>query len=276
MELAHILAALTGIGLALFAITSSKLATGLLVCLFACNLFLVLSTARHVQLVGARRRFRRSEQASRDQRINPYEYYLFVLGSGGHTKEMLMMMDDGYCSFQNFHRRYLISSGDAMSTNHVVDYETELEALCATQGTHHGSYDTVTVTRARQVHQSLLTTPFTALLSILDIFPALMNPPANTIGARMRYPTCIFTNGPATGFFVGLAAHLLKLLYVVPETSMHIVYIESWARITTLSLTGKLFYYTGIADVLVQHKEVAEKYKVQYCGEIVFNARREI
>ncbi|KPA38265.1 beta- -n-acetylglucosaminyltransferase [Fusarium langsethiae] len=238
MELAHILAALTGIGLALFAITSSKLATGLLVCLFACNLFLVLSTARHVQLVGARRRFRRSEQASRDQRINPYEYYLFVLGSGGHTKEMLMMMDDGYCSFQNFHRRYLISSGDAMSTNHVVDYETELEALCATQ--------------------------------------ALMNPPANTIGARMRYPTCIFTNGPATGFFVGLAAHLLKLLYVVPETSMHIVYIESWARITTLSLTGKLFYYTGIADVLVQHKEVAEKYKVQYCGEIVFNARREI
>lgn len=184
------------------------------------------------------------------------------------------MMDDGYCSFHNLHRRYLISSGDTMSANHLEDYEAEIEVLCAAEGTQPGTYDTVTVTRARRIHQSLLTTPFTALLSILGIFPALMAPPANDVGALLRYPTCIFTNGPATGFFVGLAAHLLKMLYIVPETSMHIVYIESWARITTLSLTGKLFYYTGIADVLVQHKEVAEKYGVECCGELVFNARR--
>ncbi|OBS27752.1 hypothetical protein FPOA_01695 [Fusarium poae] len=265
-----------GIGFALLIFSDSNLAYDLAFCLFTCNIILLLLAGRHNKLAEARRNSKRSKQATRQQRNNLYEYYLFVMGSGGHTKEMLMMMDDGYCSFQNLHRRYLISSGDAMSLNHVVDYETELGTLCAAQGTQPGSYDTITVTRARRIHQSLLTTPFTALLSILDIFPALMKPPANDIGARVRYPTCIFTNGPATGFFVGLAAHLLKLLRVVPETSMHIIYIESWARITTLSLTGKLFYYTGIADVLVQHKEVAEKYQVEYCGELVFNARREI
>ncbi|RGP78443.1 beta-1,4-n-acetylglucosaminyltransferase [Fusarium longipes] len=271
MELIQILVALVGVAFAFAAVvwSSSNPTNILLTFLLFCNIVLVFFT-----LVGARRNFKRSKQASRNQRCNSHDYYLFVLGSGGHTKEMLMMMDDGYCSFRNFHRRYLISSGDTMSANHLEDYEAELQDLCAAQGTQPGTYDTVTVTRARQIHQSLLTTPFTALLSILDIFPALMTPPANDIGARMRYPTCIFTNGPATGFFVGLAAHLLKLLYLVPETSMHIIYVESWARITTLSLTGKLFYYTGIADVLVQHKKVAEKYGVQYCGEIVFNARR--
>uniref|UniRef100_A0A4E9E631 UDP-N-acetylglucosamine transferase subunit ALG14 n=1 Tax=Gibberella zeae TaxID=5518 RepID=A0A4E9E631_GIBZA len=277
MKPVHILAALAGVAFAfgtLFCLSSNHAIIWLTAFLF-CNLILLFVTVRHIQLQENRRNFKRSKQATLNQRINLHEYYLFVLGSGGHTKEMLMMMDDGYCSFETFHRRYLISSGDTMSQNHVVDYEADLKELCTKEGTQTGSYDTVTVTRARKVHQSLLTTPYTALLSILDIFPALMNPPTNVVGARMRYPTCIFTNGPATGFFVGLAAHLLKLLYVVSETSMHIIYIESWARITTLSLTGKLFYYTGIADVLVQHKEVAEKYNVEYCGELVFNARQE-
>ncbi|RBR23357.1 uncharacterized protein FIESC28_03833 [Fusarium coffeatum] len=277
MEPILILAGLGGVALAFAALfwSSSQFANILLTLLVICNAILIFFTARHTQLIRARRKFRPSRQAFRDQRNNAHDYYLFVLGSGGHTKEMLMMMDDGYCSFRNFHRRYLISSGDTMSANHLQDYEAELKALCASKGKEPGTYDTVTVARARRIHQSLLTTPFTALLSVLGIFPALMTPPDNGIGARMRYPTCIFTNGPATGFFVGLTAHLLKLLYIVPETSMHIVYIESWARITTLSITGKLFYYTGIADVLVQHREVADKYGVGYCGEMVFNARRD-
>ncbi|KAF5001833.1 hypothetical protein FGRMN_808 [Fusarium graminum] len=230
--------------------------------------------ARHIQLVQRRRSTKTSRQASLNQRRNPVDYNLFVLGSGGHTKEMLMMMDDGFCDFDNFHRRYLISSGDTMSANHLADYEAELEVLCAAEGKKPGTHDIFTVARARRVHQSILTTPFTALLSLLDIAPALLTPPACGPGMKLKYPTCIYSNGPATGFFVGLMAHLLKMLYLVPETSMHFIYIESWARITTLSLTGKLFYYTGIADILVQHEEVARKYGVKNCGEMVFNARR--
>ncbi|KAF5637512.1 beta-1,4-n-acetylglucosaminyltransferase [Fusarium sp. NRRL 25303] len=184
------------------------------------------------------------------------------------------MMDDGFCNFDGFHRRYLISSGDTMSEDHLEDYEADLKALCAAEGTNPGAYDVFTVTRARRVHQSLLTTPFTAFLSLVSIFPALLTPPPKIDGAELAYPTCIYSNGPATGFFVGLAVHILKLLGRIPENSMHFIYIESWARISTLSLTGKLFYYTGIADVLVQHQEVADKYGLRNCGEMVFNARR--
>ncbi|KAM0192972.1 hypothetical protein ACHAPI_007919 [Fusarium lateritium] len=239
-----------------------------------CFSIFLTSQARHIQLVQRRRSTKTSRQASLNRRRSPVDYNLFVLGSGGHTKEMLMMMDDGFCNFDNFHRRYLISSGDKMSANHLADYEAELEVLCAAEGKETGTHDTFTVARARRVHQSILTTPFTALLSLLDIAPALLTPPASEAGAKLKYPTCIYSNGPATGFFVGLTAHLLKMLYYVPETSMQFIYIESWARITTLSLTGKLFYYTGIADVLVQHEEVAKKYGVKNCGEMVFNARR--
>lgn len=188
---------------------------------------------------------------------------------------MLMMMDDGFCDFSSFHRRYVISSGDHMSDYHVEDYETQLAQLSRANGASAGSYDKRIVTRARRVHQPLWTTPLTSLLSILDIFPVLLSPPRNDVGGRLRYPTQIFSNGPATGFFVGLAAHVLKLFYLVPEDSMRFVYVESWARITTLSLTGKLLYYTGVADAFyVQHEDVAVKYGLVNAGEMVFNSRR--
>ncbi|EGR48009.1 uncharacterized protein TRIREDRAFT_63328 [Trichoderma reesei QM6a] len=213
------------------------------------------------------------------------DYTLFVLGSGGHTKEMLMMMDDGTLPFANTHRRYLISRGDTMSEHHLADYEARLQTLCAqTRGgtsssssssCSPGTHDKRTVTRARRVHQPLWSTPLTALLSIVDIFPALLTPPDNDVGRALRYPGRVFSNGPATGFFVALAVHLLKMGYVIPESCCKVIYIESWARISTLSLTGKLLLYTGIADVFVtQHQEVAARYGVQNAGEIVFNSRR--
>lgn len=243
------------------------------------SITLTMSQTRHIQLLSRRnpkRNARRINAAPKDGPVRAQmDYNLFVLGSGGHTKEMLMMMDDGFCDFARFHRRYLVSSGDAMSENHLEDYEESLKSLCTSQGTSPGTYDTRTVTRARRVHQSLWSTPWTALLSILDIFPALLVPPENEVGQRMRYPSRVFSNGPATGFFVALAVHVLKMGYVVPERCMKVIYVESWARISTLSLTGKLLLYTGIADVFVtQHEEVARRYGVQNAGEVVFHSRR--
>ncbi|KAF7551991.1 hypothetical protein G7Z17_g4633 [Cylindrodendrum hubeiense] len=238
--------------------------------------YLLLFIGLCIFITIVRRRVEKVAKHGRRMTRNPsMDYYLFVLGSGGHTKEMLMMMDDGFCKFENFHRRYLISSGDRMSENHSHDYEAELVELCHANGQESGTYDRCIVTRARNVHQPLWSTPITALMSILDIFPVLLTPPANEVGATLRYPTHIFSNGPATGFFVGLAVYLLKIFYIVPEGTMKFVYIESWARISTLSLTGKLFHYTGLADIfLVQHEEVAAKYKIGNAGEMVFNSRR--
>ncbi|EXK93526.1 beta-1,4-N-acetylglucosaminyltransferase [Fusarium oxysporum f. sp. raphani 54005] len=267
--------AAAGVGLAIGALASRRPLVAFLTTMFLYIVtLLIVFTALHIRVVRRRRRTVNRELSSLNQRRTPYDYRVFVLGSGGHTKEMLMMMDDGFSNFDGFHRRYLISSGDTMSEDHLEDYEADLKTLCAAEGTNPGAHDVFTVTRARRVHQSLLTTPYTAFLSMVSIFPALLTPPPKIDGVELVYPTCIYSNGPATGFFVGLAVHLLKILGKIPENSMHFIYIESWARISTLSLTGKLFYYTSIADVLVQHKEVAEKYGLKNCGEMVFNARR--
>lgn len=221
------------------------------------------------------RKWPRRRADGRPVRRLSHDYYLFVLGSGGHTKEMLMMMDDGFCDLANFHRRHLISSGDRMSLHHVRDYEEQLELLCSAADASPGTHDTRIVTRARRVHQSLWTTPFTALVSLIDIFSVLLSPPANQVGRRLRYPTHVLSNGPATGFFVALAAHVLKVFFIVPEDCMRFVYIESWARISTLSLTGKLLLHTGIADALyVQHQELAAAHGLVNAGEMVFNSRR--
>ncbi|KAK1238067.1 hypothetical protein MKX08_002646 [Trichoderma sp. CBMAI-0020] len=267
------LAGAVAIGSAVFTISSPLAKRNLLAAVASGIALLIFASTRHIQLLS-RRDTKRNASLQAVCRP-PMDYNLFVLGSGGHTKEMLMMMDDGSHDFTNFHRRYLISSGDAMSENHLEEYEESLKALCKSHESSSGTYDKRIVTRARKVHQPLWSTPFTALLSILDIFPALLVPPDSEAGKKMRYPSRVFSNGPATGFFVALAIHLLKMFYLVPESSMKVVYIESWARISTLSLTGKLLLHTGIADVfVVQHEEVALRYGVQNAGEIVFNSRR--
>lgn len=220
-------------------------------------------------------RWRPSEVDPAAVERRPEDYYLFVLGSGGHTKEMLMMMDDGFCDFNRVHRRYLISTGDTMSKNHALHYEKELGELCAKDDKDPGAYDIRTVTRARKVHQPLITTPASALRCFSEIFEILLTPPEGEVGQLVQFPRIVFSNGPATGFIAALAVYILKAFYVVPEDRMCFVYIESWARISTLSLTGRLIWKMGLADAFaVQHEEVAKKYKVEFAGPLVFNSRR--
>ncbi|KAM3435486.1 hypothetical protein NHJ13734_005522 [Beauveria thailandica] len=267
---AALLAVIAGLALSAFPLPVIILTTIAVVALFT-----IFITTRHIQLVAARRRVRWLSSpplagAAPPQRRD--DYRLFVLGSGGHTREMLMMMDDGTCDFRRSHRRYLVTRGDATSLHHLHAYEAALTALCAARQTETGTYDVVHVTRARRVHQSLLTTPFSALRSVLDIVPALLARPEDS----RRYPSLVFSNGPATGFFVAAVIYALKLAGAVPAESMRFVYVESWARISTLSLTGKLLHYTGLADFFaVQHAQVAARYGVRDVGQVVFNARRD-
>ncbi|KAL1898673.1 UDP-N-acetylglucosamine transferase subunit [Ceratocystis pirilliformis] len=242
-------------------------------CLFALAVLINVYRLR----VMSHTAIRQSQRSPPDAKPSACQLYtLIVLGSGGHTKEMLYMMSRGFIPSPRAHRRYLISSGDRLSLVHLKEWEAVQEKAAAScldnvtgrKGPPAGTFDVVTVPRARHIHQSLLSTPFTAAASIAMLVPALLKRPA----ARpdLGPPDLIISNGPATGFFTVLTAFSLRALALVPEEKMRSLYVESWARISTLSVTGRLFQLTGIADrAVVQHEKLSQKYGMENGGWLV-------
>lgn len=177
------------------------------------------------------------------------------------------------------HRTYVVSSGDAFSAQKAVEFEEGLQSGKDERSTYGGdaaadvhpknprseldhptstakAYTIVTVPRARRIHQSLLTAP----LSTLHCFWACLCVLRGKIPdqqAHPTYPDLILTNGPATAVCVILAARLLRVLNGLfgprlhikeegnsptqePSGALRTIFIESWARVTTLSLSGKI------------------------------------
>ncbi|EOD50108.1 putative glycosyltransferase family protein [Neofusicoccum parvum UCRNP2] len=154
----------------------------------------------------------------------PPTHLVVVLGSGGHTAEMLAMLRgvDRATFLASWTRRtYVVSAGDALSAERARDFEASLAASSATTS----SYAVRTVPRARRVHQPLLSTPLSALRCLAAVFALLCDGPAP--------PDLVLTNGPGTGVVVVLAALLWRFVDVgdVAGTSrVRTVYVESWAR----------------------------------------------
>lgn len=191
----------------------------------------------------------------------PAVSYLYVFGSGGHTTEMAALIKLSFKSNKNQHRRYIITDGDQHSQNQERSLESLIQRSC-TDGAA-GTYDTIIVPRARKVYQSYASSVYTSLRCALDILVALTTIPAQRGGTtnakEFQYPHVIVTNGPGTGFIVGLMAHVLKVLYLAPQDRLRVVFVETWARTQNLGLTGKLFYWTDIPDVFVVQSETLSK-----------------
>jgi beta-1,4-N-acetylglucosaminyltransferase len=248
---------------------------------------------------------------------------LIVLGSGGHTAEMLNILGQ-YQRLQLdwTHRTYVVSSGDGFSASKAKEFEAEMSSNLKNP-TDTGSYDIVEVHRARRVHQPLHTTVISSLQCLWDcikllrgIHPDSQASPKNNTPNTTPYPDLILTNGPGTGVIVILASILLLFLgftgpsaslprskkvmkhastlsspstastsktpLSIPTTTeddtasksgqMRSIYIESWARVKTLSLSGKLL--KPLVDrFLVQWPQLVEKEgsggKVEFVGTLV-------
>jgi beta-1,4-N-acetylglucosaminyltransferase len=202
----------------------------------------------------------------------PAVYFLYVLGSGGHTSEMLETIKRKFAPQANAHRRYLITTGDTDSLHRVGKLESLIHRCFP--DTRAGTRDAFWLPRARRVHQPLWTAPLTCLGTAIHAVNALTREPdarpSTRHGHQFKYPHVVVTNGPASGFVVCLVAHLLRLFYLAPQNRLKMVYVESWARSRSLSLTGRLFWWTGLADMLcVQHEELARRFKgTVYVGRV--------
>lgn len=144
---------------------------------------------------------------------------LIVLGSGGHTTEMLALVKE--LSEEKYSpRTYVLASSDEMSRKRVLEQEAEAK-----------DYEVISIYRSRRVGQSYVTSVFTTIQSTLQCFPLVL---------RIR-PDLVLCNGPGTCVPICLVAYLLKMLFICTHTK--IVFIESYCRVKTISLSGKILKY---------------------------------
>eukprot|EP00931_Biecheleriopsis_adriatica_P035642 TRINITY_DN20532_c0_g2_i1.p1 TRINITY_DN20532_c0_g2~~TRINITY_DN20532_c0_g2_i1.p1 ORF type:complete len:255 (+),score=36.46 TRINITY_DN20532_c0_g2_i1:110-766(+) len=168
-----------------------------------------------------------------------------VLGSGGHTTEMLGLLRD----FDQARYRcdFILAESDTTSLKRV---QASRPDLTEDLGRFH------TVPRSREVGQSWLSTVATtaqAFLACLSLVWQLQ-------------PQVLLLNGPGTCVPV-VAAALLFELFAFRRVS--VIFVESVCRVQSLSLTGKLVYV--FADVFVVHwPELVERYpKAQHLGVLL-------
>lgn len=210
-------------------------------------------------------------------------HLLVVLGSGGHTAEMLTMLYRLPLFSQKYtHRTYVVSSGDSFSAQKADEFEKQLN----TTGASDGAYDIVIVRRARRVHQTLLTTPWSTMQCLWDCLKVLQGTHPKQ-RRRQGYPDLILTNGPGTGVCVVLAAIVLLCLGLsgspkprsgststeekpyYNKGQMRTIYIESWARVKTLSLSGTILLPLVDRFLVQWPKAVDAGSRAEYVGALV-------
>lgn len=171
---------------------------------------------------------------------------LIILGSGGHTTEMMAILQQ--MNLTNYSPRvYVLAKTDTTSHSKIIEFE----------GRGIDDVEIATIFRSRHVSQSYVSSVLTTLFSIFMCIPLVL---------RSR-PDLILCNGPGTCVPICLIAFLLKVFGI--NRHVKISFIESYCRVKTLSLTGKILL--PFADLFaVQWPDLTKISKrIQYFGRLM-------
>lgn len=173
---------------------------------------------------------------------------MILLGSGGHTGEMLRLIES--LEWKYFTRTWVLSSTDKSSLTKVQEVERSLPASSEPKY--------LMVPRARNINEGLLLSIKSTLTSFISISCTLIRLPV--------LPSILLLNGPGTSVPLAYFIFLLKFLGICKT---RIVFIESLARVNSLSLSGMLLL--PISDrFIVQWPNLSQKYKrAEYYGILV-------
>ena len=165
-------------------------------------------------------------------------------GSGGHTTEMIHLLN--HLDSGKYSPMYFVTSHSDQSSEDKI-------RLAKLSCSRNASWKCVC--RSREVKQSWMSTIITSIYSFLDCFLLVL---------KFR-PQLILCNGPGTCVLICYSAFILRLFGVYQPM---IVYVESFCRVKTLSLSGKLIY--PIADkFIVQWRGLMSDYsRAEYLGRI--------
>lgn len=168
---------------------------------------------------------------------------IYCIGSGGHTSELIRIVSH-LDAVKYRPRLYIMAANDLSSGSKIHDLEKEPS-----------EYEIYRIPRSRNVKQSYISSVFTTLYATIYTVPIIYK----------FKPDIIFCNGPGTCIPICLVAFLLRCMFIL---DCRIVFIESFCRVRTLSLSGKILQW--IADVFViqwpQLKNVC--FRGQYFGRL--------
>ena len=146
------------------------------------------------------------------------------------------------------YRTWVVGQGDGISARRAREFEETVVGLQKREGSANGNlshnepgYQIVTVPRAREIHQSAFTAPVSCLRCMLACWTVLL--PSSAKDLDIDFPDLILCTGPATATILVFTSILIRFFDVRGCDSrgkMRTVYIESWARVKKLSLSGKL------------------------------------
>jgi beta-1,4-N-acetylglucosaminyltransferase len=177
-----------------------------------------------------------STKASQPKLPNPKPIKLLVvLGSGGHTTEILKLynqLSGGQSNYSEIH--WIYAETDSASLIKVKQTLVQQDQISSSSSTTTHVYHPLP--RPRAVHQSYLSSIPSTLTSFYH---------ATKIYLKTR-PHVILCNGPSTALpfvFISFIHKVLLPSSLLPSSaSAHSIFVESYARVDSLSLTGKLVY----------------------------------
>ena len=168
---------------------------------------------------------------------------LAVLGSGGHTTEMIRLLSS--LTKENYQPLYYIvadtdtTSVKRLNNFHEANNHNTNQADEKKSPPNH-SY-IFKIPRAREVGQSYITSIFTTIKSILLS--------AHIVLWKTR-PDVLIINGPGTCIPIAFWTYIGRILGICHGK---IIFCESFCRVNTLSLTGKILVKFRMVDMILVH-----------------------
>ena len=164
---------------------------------------------------------------------------LVVLGSGGHTAEMLRLITD--FDFDRYGPLTLVTAATDTTSRAKAERELPREALATARWAE--------IPRAREVGQSFGSSVPSTLHALWECVHLIWT----------AAPELVLVNGPGTCVPVAVLARL---------AGARVIFVESWCRVESLSLTGRIMYW--VAHRFVVHwPELARRYpRAEYLGRI--------
>lgn len=176
--------------------------------------------------------------------------FLVVLGSGGHTSEMLIMLKQFRDRMERIELHFIVADSDT----------TSVARIAAVLGDD-VPYKVIRIPRLRHVGESFIK----AVIRLPKIILL------NLIIVMRADPDVVLVNGPGTCIPTVVSACLIQI-FSPTFKRIFCVFVESFCRVKTISMTGKLLYPL-VDKFIVQWEPTAEVLrrfpKIIYKGSVL-------